>query len=71
MSTKSSISHDNNYHLYEEIFDDKNVWLSILNNNGNLEFEVSKDHLKVCIKKKDFEKMIQEYLKNKLGLKNE
>lgn len=41
MSTKSTIHFNKNYHLYQEVFDDKNIYLT-LDNFEDLKLNVTK-----------------------------
>lgn len=45
MSTKASLAYGNDFHLYEEVFDDERIHLSL----SNVEFEASKDGVSVAI----------------------
>jgi hypothetical protein len=57
MSTKSSISFDKNFHLYQEIFDVSNVYLQV---EGH-EYEVRNDRVMVQIPIKAWRKMIADW----------
>lgn len=45
MSTKSTLAHGPNFHLYNEVFDDENVYLSL----EKVHFEVDPDHVVISI----------------------
>lgn len=57
MSTKSTISHGNTYHLYEEMFDVSNVYLEI----EKVEFEASNNHVQVQIPIKIWRQMLVDW----------
>ena len=59
MSTKSTISHDLQYHLYQEIFDVSNVHLDIYNVN----FEVTNKSVKLEIPIKAWRAMVEDWSK--------
>lgn len=59
MSTKITISHDKNYHFYEECFDRSNVYLRV---EGH-EFEVSNDKVMVQIPIEAWRSMVQDWQK--------
>ena len=45
MSTKSSLAYGDNFHLYQECFDEENVYLEL----ESVEFEASRDRVTVSI----------------------
>ena len=59
MSTKSTISHDLQYHLYREIFDVSNVHLTI----HNVNFEVTNKSVKLEIPIKAWRAMVEDWSK--------
>jgi len=59
MSTKFTISHDSQYHLYQEIFDVSNVHLDIYNVN----FEATNKSVKIEIPIKTWRAMIEDWSK--------
>ena len=59
MSTKSTISHGQNYHFYQEIFDVSHVYLRI---EGH-EFEASKDGAMIQIPIEVWRAMIEDWSK--------
>jgi hypothetical protein len=59
MSTKSTISYDSQYHLYQEIFDVSNVHLDIYNVN----FEATNKSVKLEIPIKVWRAMIEDWSK--------
>jgi hypothetical protein len=65
MSTKCSISYNKNYHLYQECFENDNVWLTLDAVNN---FEISQDNgkstLKVAIPIDLWRHMIDGWLKS-------
>ena len=61
MSTKVTLTHGPNFHLYQEIFDCGNVYLQI---SGH-EFEVSNDKAMIQIPINVWNKIIQEWPKAK------
>jgi len=60
MSTKSSLSYGENYHLYQEIFDSLHVYLQI----DNVEFEVSNNRAMVRVPVKIWREMILDWGKS-------
>jgi len=59
MSTKCTISHDSQYHLYQEIFDVSNVHLEIYDVN----FEATNKSVKLEIPIKAWRAMIEDWSK--------
>jgi len=57
MSTKSTISYDNRYHLYQEIFDVSNVYFQL----DNCNFEASRDSVMIQIPIDVWRKMIEDW----------
>jgi len=57
MSTKSTISYDNRYHLYQEIFDVSNVYFEL----DNCNFEASRDSVMIQIPIDVWRKMIEDW----------
>jgi hypothetical protein len=57
MSTKSTISHGQNYHLYQEIFDVSHVYLRV---EGH-EFDVSRDGAMIQIPIEAWRTMIKDW----------
>jgi hypothetical protein len=60
MSTKVTISHDKEHHLYQEIFDVSNVYLEV---SGH-EFEASSGRVMVQVPIKAFRSMIKAWEKS-------
>ena len=60
MSTKATISHSKDHHLYQEIFDVSNVYLRI----DKSEFEVSRDTVTIQIPIKIWRKSIEDWAKS-------
>ena len=61
MSTKVTLSYGPNFHLYQEIFDNGNVYLQV---NG-YEFEISNDKAMIQIPLEVWNKIIEEWPKSK------
>lgn len=59
MSTKSTISHGQNYHLYQEIFDVSHVYLRV----EGREFDVSRDGAMIQIPIEAWRTMIEDWSK--------
>lgn len=59
MSTKSSISYGDKYHLYYEAFKDDHVCLEL----DDVEYKATPATVMVAIPKKVFEEIIKDYLK--------
>ena len=57
MSTKVSLNWGKDYHLYQEVFDEKNVYLKV----HGTDFEVSKDHAMIQIPIELWEKLVAEW----------
>jgi len=57
MSTKATISYDNRYHLYQEIFDVSNVHFQL----DNCNFEASRDSVVIQIPIDVWRKMIEDW----------
>jgi len=57
MSTKSTISYDNRYHLYQEIFDVSNVYFEL----DNCNFEAARDSVMIQIPIDVWRKMIEDW----------
>ena len=57
MSTKISISHSNDHHLYQEIFDVSNIYLRV----DRSEFEVTNNFVMVQIPIKIWRQMISDW----------
>lgn len=57
MSTKSTISHGQNYHLYQEVFDVSNVYLRV---EGH-EFDASRDGAMIQIPIEAWRAMIEDW----------
>ena len=61
MSTKVSLNYGKIHHLYQEVFDDKHVYLKVC----GYDFEVSKDHATIQIPIELWEKLIEEWPESK------
>jgi hypothetical protein len=59
MSTKTTISHGQNYHLYQEIFDVSHVYLRV----EGREFDVSRDGAMIQIPIEAWRTMIEDWSK--------
>ena len=57
MSTKTTISYDNRYHLYQEIFDVSNVYFQL----DKCNFEASRDSVMIQIPIDVWRKMIEDW----------
>jgi len=70
MSTKSTITHDKNFHIYQELFDSQNIFIEI--KDINIEFSTfnSKNNLKIKLSKEMWQKIITSYENNKFLIDN-
>lgn len=57
MSTKISLNYGKQHHLYQEVFDDKHVYLKV----HGYDFEVSKDNAMIQIPIELWEKLVAEW----------
>ena len=61
MSTKVSLNYGKQHHLYQEVFDEKHVYLKVY----GYDFEVSKDHATIQIPIELWEKLVEEWPESK------
>lgn len=65
MSTKLTISYNKDYHLYQETFDDKNIYIEL----KNIKFDYSNKHnesnINISIDHELWKTIMSEYEKNK------
>lgn len=61
MSTKITLSHDKDYHLYQECYDDKNVYIRV----DGYEFEVNNKSATIQIPLEIWEKIVSEWPNSK------
>ena len=61
MSTKITLSHGKDFHLFQEVCDVKSVYLTV----DNHEFEANKNRVSIQIPIQVWEKMVEEWPKNK------
>ena len=67
MSTKITLSYGKEFHLYQEVCDTQNVYLSI----DNCDFEASKNKVSIQIPIQIWEKIIEEWPKSKARFQQE
>ncbi len=68
MSTKSSLCYDENYHIYKEIFDNKNIYLELSNLNSiDLNIENNKSLITISLDIEIFKKLLSDINKCKIN----
>jgi hypothetical protein len=68
MSTKASIAYDDNFHLYEEVMDDANVFFELSGQSvlASIHTEAGYCSVTVCIPRSIMNQVASEYLKDTL-----
>ena len=65
MSTKLTISHNDQYHLYQEIFDNKNIHIELKNIKFDYLNKYNQSNMCISIDYELWKTIISEYEKNK------